>query len=81
MSDDTRSDSNLRHFQSRSQRPNLWKETRLGSVVYVPVEHEQQFAQSVDDVRFKYVGTSTQVRQHEHMSARRTTQRFMGEHA
>jgi hypothetical protein len=58
--DDLRSENILKHFRSRSKQPK-----RERFVMPVPeqrfVVYDQGFNRSVDDTRFKYVGTSPQL--------------------
>lgn len=70
MADDARSEANLRHFRARAKQPNVWD--RVGhSPVQVFVVYDQGFANQIDDMRFKYIGTSPQYSRYEGMKTKR----------
>lgn len=85
--DDIRSDAALRHFASRAQQPKVLAASPrmyMGDIAPPPVQiivaYEQPFGSSMDqmdDMRFRYTGTSTQVSKDEKMCARRTSQLCM----
>ena len=88
MTDDYRSDNNIRHFVSRSQQPKILAISPQGNVsayeyavpVNTSVVYDQGFgghSAEIDDLRFKYMGVSPKYSQYENMDCRRTGQENM----
>lgn len=88
MTDDYRSDNNIRHFVSRSQQPKILAISPQGSAdpskFAVPVNNSVVYDQGfgghsaeIDDLRFKYMGVSPKYSQYETMDSRRTGQNNM----
>ena len=74
-SSDSHSDQNIKHFQSRSQRPNIWARIDIYQSANSP-DQEQNLGGSVDDTRFKYIGTSQKPSAENMTSAKVTRQYF-----
>lgn len=88
MADESRNDSNIRHFISRSQQPKVLAggpgavaaATHGTSPVNVFIVFDQGFggvSDQIDDTRFKYIGTTPQVSRYEAMCNRRMGQSCM----
>jgi len=88
-SDDSRNDANLRQFASRAKQPKVLAsnpKVQSGVVSTAPVQvfvvFDQGFgsiSDQIDDTRFSYTGTSSQISQYERACARRTTQGCMAD--
>lgn len=86
-SDDSRNDANLRQFSARARQPKVLASNpkiQSGAVAPTPVQvflvFDQGFgsiSDQIDDSRFNYTGTSSQISQYERACSRRTTQGCM----
>ena len=84
---DSRDDANLRQFTARARQPKVLASSpkiQSGSITPTPVQvfvvFDQGFgsvSDQIDDNRFKYMGTSSQISQYERACARRTAQGCM----
>ena len=82
MADESRSEANLKHFQSRTANPNVWNHVaRSQTVAHKQTASDQGFMSHIDDLRFKYLGTSPAATKSNTSAARRVGQSFMGEKA
>ena len=80
MAEDFRDYEILRHFKSRSQAPNPWRQVDTGSRAQMKIQASASFSERDDNaLRFNYIGTSPMQGDQGRMCARANAHNILSE--